>query len=675
VKIDIKKISIFIVILLSIGVGIIYTLFKYNISLKNYFANSNKILQNIDFLKEEEYKLNFLVLKTTFYLYENNDNVVKELKKIDNRLDLIKKDTFFKKSFSKTYQKFLEFAKEYEKDKTNIYRFFTYNSLIKNSTMYLMKSLSESVNLFFDDREFLKREISVISSILIAKNSLDKSFLNNLNLSYFSNIDFQNKNKEKLKNVFLQNLILFNNVFSYYFNYLKKVEQPKSKKYLKEIYNVYYAEKLENVKRLNLMFDFIIVVLIGGIAIVTFLLYLINKEHFALQKAFITDSLTSLGNREKFNRDVKKYQTPTVYLININKFKHINDIYGSEIGDEIIKMVGNTLVEKFYCANKRVYRIGGDEFAILCNGEINYEGIIEYFNNNPIKVNNHSFNISVSIGISKEFPLIETADMALKQVKKDMKIHSLEYVKNSELKEIYKEKIKKGKILQEAIKNNLIIPVFQPIFYNENNNICKYEVLARIKTQNGLISIFPFLEIAKENKVYKEITKAIYLQSFEVFKNREDEFSLNLSIEDIVDNDIRNLIDKLFENESFASRCTFELLESEAIEDYEIVKSFIKEMKKKGVKFAIDDFGSGYSNFEHILNLEIDYLKIDGSLIKKIKNKNTQIIVKTINDFAKQMNIHTIAEFVSDKEIFEVVKSLNIECSQGFHLSLPFEKI
>ena len=143
----------------------------------------------------------------------------------------------------------------------------------------------------------------------------------------------------------------------------------------------------------------------------------------------------------------------------------------------------------------------------------------------------------------------------------------------------------------------------------------------------------------------------------------------------MLEEEIVDLIDVLFNKDrDFAKRATFELLESEAIEDYEIVRKFIKDMKALGVKFAIDDFGSGYSNFEHILNLEIDYIKIDGSLIKRITDKNTKIIVKTINNFAKEMNITTVAEFVSDERIFEVVKELEIDCSQGFYLSKPLEK-
>lgn len=672
---NVKKISFFVGVLLLIGIGIIYGLFKYNEFLKSYFRKSENILQNLDTLKKEEYKLNYFVLKSTFYLYENNDAVTFEINKIDKIIERTDKDPFFKKYFPLTYNKFLKYKKLYNAKKNDIYRFFVYNSIIKNATIYLDKVLQNSINVFSNDKSFLQKEIYTIGNVLVVKNSLDESFLNNLDINYFKNRHFRNKKKENIRIILVENLLLFKRFFPKYSYYLEKIQKSKSLMYLNSLYKTFYLENSESVKKINLVFYFIIFMLLGGIAIVTFLIFMINKEHMRLEIAFITDHLTGLGNRIKFELDIKKYEHPTFYLINIDKFKNINDIYGSKIGDEILRKVANILKNNFDCPKKNVYRIGGDDFGILCEGELNYKKIIEYFENHSINVGGREFNIKVSIGISDEIPLIETADMALKKVKKDPRLKCLRYSKDSNLREIYKENMKKSEFLQNAIKHDLIIPVFQPVFDNKTLEICKYEVLARIKTKNGLVSIFPYLKIAKENKIYKEITKNIYLKAYEVFKDNNKSFSLNLSIDDLLEEEIINLIDKLFEDKNFAKRCTFELLESEAIEDYEIVKDFISRMKKRGVKFAIDDFGSGYSNFEHILNLNIDYLKIDGSLIKRLNETNTHIIVETINEFAKKMNISTIAEFVSTKEIFEEVKRIGIDCSQGFYLSKPLEKI
>ncbi len=180
------------------------------------------------------------------------------------------------------------------------------------------------------------------------------------------------------------------------------------------------------------------------------------------------------------------------------------------------------------------------------------------------------------------------------------------------------------------------------------------------------------MQIAKDNKLYSEITKIIYTKAYEIFKNNNEKFSLNLSIDDIYDEEIVDLINKLFVNSSLSKRLTFELLESEAIQDYKIVENFITQTKKNGITFAIDDFGSGYSNFAHILNLNIDFIKIDGSLIKNIdKDENSKKIVKVISTFAKETNIAIVAEYVENENISNILKELGVEYFQGFYFYKP----
>ena len=671
------KLAIFFALMLFIGgISIITRLYFYDKTLTNYFVQSQNILKNLGELRKEEYKLNYFVLKSTFYLYENNDKVIKEIRYIDSVIKKLNGNYYFKKYFPKTYKSFEYYKKYFSEKKSYIYRFYIYNSLIKNATIYLEKVLVYSTNLFSDNPLFLKKEIESINNVFLVKNSFDEMFLENIDIGYFKSVHFKDKEKEKIKNVLVENLLLFKNNFPKYSKYLDSIQYSKTLEAFKNIYKFFFKEKKEKIKGLNKTFYFIMVVLLGGMILTFILLVFLLQEHTALQKSFITDKLTGLGNREKLNLDLKKYKSPTLYLLNIDKFKHINDIYGIEIGDEILKKVAEVLKNNFDCANKNVYRLGSDDFAILCDGELDYKKIVEYFENHSLVVKGREFNIRVSLGISKEFPLIETADMALKEVKKDSKLKYLIYHKDSKIKEKYKANLEKSKFLENAIKNDLIIPVYQPIVENETKTICKYEVLARIKDSDKLISIFPYLEVAKENKIYKEITKIIYKKAYETFKNNDLAFSLNLSIDDILEEETIELIEKLTDDKNFASRCTFELLESEAIEDYEIVKSFIKKMKKKGVSFAIDDFGSGYSNFEQVINLEIDYLKIDGSLIRKLKdNPHTKVIVKTINSFAKEIGLKSIAEFVSDEEIYKIAKEIGIDCSQGYYFSPPIENI
>ena len=142
-------------------------------------------------------------------------------------------------------------------------------------------------------------------------------------------------------------------------------------------------------------------------------------------------------------------------------------------------------------------------------------------------------------------------------------------------------------------------------------------------------------------------------------------------MEDMENSIMKNKIFEMLKNENIAKKITFEILESE-IANYDIVAEFIKLIKNKGALIAIDDFGSGYSNFERILALEIDYIKIDSSLIKNIlTDVNSRLIVELIINFAKKANKKTVAEFVSNEEIFEECKKLGINYFQGFYLDEP----
>lgn len=176
----------------------------------------------------------------------------------------------------------------------------------------------------------------------------------------------------------------------------------------------------------------------------------------------------------------------------------------------------------------------------------------------------------------------------------------------------------------------------------------------------------------KKTKLYSHITQEVIHQACNTFKDREEAFSINLSIDDIKDSNTVQEIIKTIIKTNTASRIIFEILESEGIENYEEVVNFITQIKALGAKIAIDDFGTGYSNFEHILKLNVDYIKIDGSLIKGIQqDKKHKIIVETIVDFAKKVGSKTIAEFVSDEEIFKNIKEIGVDFSQGYFTGKP----
>jgi EAL domain-containing protein (putative c-di-GMP-specific phosphodiesterase class I) len=263
--------------------------------------------------------------------------------------------------------------------------------------------------------------------------------------------------------------------------------------------------------------------------------------------------------------------------------------------------------------------------------------------------------------------------MALKISKKEQK-NIVVYSKENSLDKQYENNILWAGKLKKAIEENRVVPFFQPIINNSNLAFEKYEALVRIVESDGkVISPFFFLDIAKQTKQYLQLTQIMIEKSFEAFKDRDNEFSINLTMEDISSVQMRELLfEKLDNHPHIAKRVVLELVESESIKDYNEVIEFINSAKSKGCKIAIDDFGSGYSNFEYLIKLQADYIKIDGSLIKNITTqKESFVVVSTIVSFAKQMGIKTIAEFIENEEIFQATKELGIDYSQGYYFSPP----
>lgn len=405
-----------------------------------------------------------------------------------------------------------------------------------------------------------------------------------------------------------------------------------------------------------------------------------KKEEF--KQIATTDILTSLANRYSLNLDIASFDSPKIAIINIDGFRQINDFYGHSFGDEIVKKIAKKLND-FVKQNPRakLYRLQGDEFALLCDSydkDIFVSAILKILSiaKEKIVVDSEEIYLSFGCGISFEDKkhLISSANMALKKSKNDNKeivIFSEEISLNKE----YENNLMCAKRLSKALKNSNIVPFFQPIVDNASLEIVKYEALVRMRDeQMGIIAPYNFLRVAKQTRQYFDITKAMIEKSLALFSTKESICSINLSIKDILESDVVDFIFEKLKEHNMSSRVLFEIVESEYIDNFDAVSDFIKKSKAMGCKIAIDDFGTGYSNFEYLTRLDIDFLKIDGSLIKNIaKDKNKYLVVSTIVEFAKKMGVKTVAEFVEDEETFDIVKSLGIDFSQGYHFSKPIE--
>lgn len=401
----------------------------------------------------------------------------------------------------------------------------------------------------------------------------------------------------------------------------------------------------------------------------------ITKE----KEIFYTDKLTGLPNRLKLIEDIKIYKDSKLLLINVDSFKEINDVYGYEVGDRVIKALADRI--KSLCENYQynVYRLNADEFAVLVNKYIEDKSVhllvnelINHIESVPIQIEDFEVKLDITIGVSegneKDYKnLIERADMALNYARQHKKPYII-YTEELDMQKKYQENQIWIQRLKDAIKNDYFVVYYQPIINNYTGKVEKYESLIRMKLDGKIISPFSFLNVAKKSRLYPAITKKVIDETLKLAENYE--ISVNLSVLDILNEEVKNyIIDKIKKGKY---NLTVEILESEGVENYEEVKMFIDILKEFNCKVALDDFGCGYSNFGHTLKLGVDIIKIDGSIIKDIdKNYQSQVIVETIVNFAKNLGMKTVAEFVHSKEVFEKVKEIGVDYSQGFYLGEP----
>lgn len=388
------------------------------------------------------------------------------------------------------------------------------------------------------------------------------------------------------------------------------------------------------------------------------------------------DTLTGLPNRHSLQYDLDRKNIHALMILNLYNFREINDFFGTAIGDHLIQQMGHWL--RAYSLNP--YRLSGDEYAVLIDEaythdelEIFATRLIHRLSEHPFNAGVENVSLSVTIGIDPgpEISLAH-ADIALHQAKCSSK-HFAFYDSESRVEEQYQANITMTKMIHEALGAKRIICYYQPILSTTTGQIDKYETLVRMIDDSGNI-ILPdhFIRIAKKTLLYPQITRTVVAQACDAFRNRKEEFSVNLSIRDILDTQTVDFIEETIAQTDTAHRIVFEILESEGIENFDAVLLFVARMKALGAKIAIDDFGTGYSSIENIIKLDIDYLKIDGSLIRHINTiPEHALIVESIAKCIGQLGAKTVAEFVESEELFNRIQKAGIDYAQGYYIGKP----
>jgi PAS domain S-box-containing protein/diguanylate cyclase (GGDEF)-like protein len=408
------------------------------------------------------------------------------------------------------------------------------------------------------------------------------------------------------------------------------------------------------------------------LAIFTDLTELKNTQNKIEQMAY-RDALTGLCNKVRLEQLISFNTLQTLILLNIDNFSYINMSYGFEIGDKLLKKIAKELKENFTVAH--ICRIDSDEFALLFNKKIDINkkisNIQNYFYNKKITIENINLNISFSYGASSgRNNLLRNSALALKQAKESGKNSFYIFDQDEDtINHAQREKfIASNNLLHDALSNDNIVPYFQGIRNNKTKKITKFEALARIENSGEIISPFVFLEPAKLSGLLPEITKIMIDKSFKAMSSNSYTFSINITEEDLSKNYLlAYLEEKSLKYKIKSSRVILEILEGISSHGKKNHTKQLMNIKAKGYSIAIDDFGSEYSNFERVLDLEIDFLKIDARYIKDIDtNTKSYEITKAIVFFAKNAGIPCIAEFVHNETVQKVIEKLGIDYSQGY---------
>jgi diguanylate cyclase (GGDEF)-like protein len=425
----------------------------------------------------------------------------------------------------------------------------------------------------------------------------------------------------------------------------------------------------------------------------------LNERDKKLWQLANHDNLTGLVNRHKFSEilvdeiaAIKKHKTESALLfVDLDQFKYVNDTLGHAAGDRLLKRAAEILKNGIR-KNDVVSRFGGDEFTILLS-DINEsearticDSLMQDMQEHHFHEDGKAFSIRCSIGIA----IIDSGDLSPAEVlaRADMACHDaksrgrnrfeLYRASGAEMEQMTAD-MGWSQHIQKALKEDLFVIQYQPIVCTANGKPTHYEVLLRMRADSGqLIPPAAFLPAASRFGMMTEVDQWVIrnaIRELATHRGTDEDLTLTLNISGNIfeDSDLYGCIEEnLIKNNLPAESLVLEITEQVAVRNISTAADQIAQLSKLGCRFAIDDFGAGYSSYTYLKSLPVHYIKIDGSFIKTLKDDLVdQMIVHSISQIAKATNKMTIAEHVPDIETFQLLGELGIDYAQGYFIGEP----
>lgn len=418
------------------------------------------------------------------------------------------------------------------------------------------------------------------------------------------------------------------------------------------------------------------------------------------------DMLTGLSNRNEFEQGLRRFvknhrdagQVHALMFIDLDRFKAVNDACGHGAGDQLLQEVAK-MMKGCVRSSDLVARIGGDEFGIIlrkCDTENALDiarKICETISLYRFYHDEQVFEIGASIGVvmihgswESEAKLLQAADSACYQAKREGRNRVHVYFDEHSEPDSAQLEIHWASRIEQALEEGKLELFFQRIRPISHNGLGHVEILIRMRDKQGeLIPPSAFLPAAERFNMATRIDRWVVDQVFAWMSDHADSLddigmmSINLSGQSLGDLAFHQYVIKLIgQYEIDCSKLCFEVTETSAITSINEAKKFIAAMKHLGVRFSLDDFGSGVSSFGYLNNLSVDYLKIDGQFIQGlIDNKIGQATVKCIAEVAKATGKQTIAEWVDNQPVEAMLKKMGIDYTQGYlnHKPVPLSEM
>ena len=434
------------------------------------------------------------------------------------------------------------------------------------------------------------------------------------------------------------------------------------------------------------------------------------------------DALTKLHNRAWFETQLEQEiarlkhtdQVSLLLFLDLDRFKYINDTAGHTAGDQLLIEIGRRLASRLR-ASDHIARMGGDEYAVILRNinRTDVAQVADEFRKSlgalPFAYGGKNYRVGTSIGVARldqhtpsRSEAMAAADVALHLAKRNGRNQIHVFSADSDQRARMDMELGWSARLEAALKNDGFTLFYQPILplaqldyehlpeqhgalwtrylrQHGPEQRMFYEILIRLRAPDGsLVAPNAFLPAAERFSMIGDIDRWVIRQSFQVLRehNRQETplgLSINLSAQSLGHGNLGGFItDCLVEFDIDPRAVIFEITESGALNHLEAVRHLIAELKPFGCRFALDDFGIGFSSFAHLKHLDVDFLKIDGSFVRELLNDPVDLaVISSITNIAHSIGKIAVAEHVDRPEILRALHACGVDQAQGFYIGRP----